>query len=85
MRRGDKRGEEKRVRREEARRGEPKRSEARRGEERRGGEKGNLPPPSHCSFLDVIVPSASDSSLFCWIKLVFCLATSGKSTCGSVD
>lgn len=55
--------------------------EWRRGKERKGEEKSNLPPPIHCSFLDVIVPSAWDSSLFCRIKLVFCLATSGKSTC----
>lgn len=59
--------------------------EVRQGEERRGKEKDNLPPPSHCSFVDVIVPRAWDSSLFCRIKLVFCLATSGKSTCGLIN
>lgn len=48
---------------------------------KQGGERGNLPPPSHCSSFDVIDPSAWDSSLFCRINLTFGLATSGKSTC----
>ena len=49
------------------------------------GERGKLPPPSHCSFLDVIAPSVWDSSVFCRIKLASCLATSGKSTCRSIE
>lgn len=70
----------------EKERREERRSEARQGKVgpskvKQGGERGNLPPPSHCSFLDVIDPSAWNSFLFCRINLAFCLATSGKSTC----
>ena len=62
-----------------------RREEEKPGEDRRRKERGSLPPPSHCSFLDVIVPSAWDSSFFCRIKLVFCLAISGKSTFGLMN
>ena len=84
---GERRGEERGERRGkvtpcEARQGQGKQGKEKRGEERR--ERNNLPPPSHCSFLDFIVPSAWVSSLFCRIKLVFCLTTSGKSTCKSI-
>lgn len=61
--------------------GEERRGDKRQEEERRGEERSNIPPPSHCSFFEVIDPSAWDNSLCCRIKFAFCLTTSGKSTC----